>query len=51
MSEKRKISTSIKIDAELWKEVKIEAIRRNVTVSELIEQFLKKELGKGGRSV
>ncbi|MCP8313788.1 MAG: hypothetical protein H3Z53_05385 [archaeon] len=46
MAGKKKASTSIKIDPELWKEAKIEAIRRDMEVSELVEQALKKELGK-----
>lgn len=44
MSEKEKAKTSIKIDPDLWKEVKIEAIRRDLTVSDLLEQALRKEL-------
>lgn len=43
MSTKRK-ATSIKIDPDLWKEAKIEAIRRDMDVSELVEQLLRKEL-------
>jgi len=42
---KKKVATSIKIDPNLWKEVKIEAIRRDLTVSDLFEQALKKEIG------
>jgi len=41
---KKKKATSIKIDPDLWKEVKIEAIRRNLEVSELVELALRKEL-------
>lgn len=49
MSERKKAKTSIKIDPDLWKEVKIEAIRREITVSDLLEEALKKELDfKGG---
>ena len=48
MSGKKKASTSIKIDPDLWKEVKIEAIRRDVTVSDLLEEVLKKEIGFKG---
>jgi predicted HicB family RNase H-like nuclease len=36
--------TSIRVDPDLWKEVKIEAIRRDIDVSELVERALKKEL-------
>ena len=42
---KEKTSTSIKIDPDLWKEAKIEAIRRDMEVSELVELALRKELG------
>jgi len=44
MSKKVRISTSIKIDAELWKMAKIEAIKRGIDVSELVEDALRKEL-------
>jgi post-segregation antitoxin (ccd killing protein) len=46
VSEKRtkREATSIKIDPNLWKEAKIEAIRRDMEVSELVELSLKKEL-------
>jgi hypothetical protein len=42
-------ATSIKIDPELWKEAKIEAIRRETDVSELVEGALRKELGSGSK--
>jgi predicted DNA-binding ribbon-helix-helix protein len=45
MEKKKKSFTSIRIDPELWKEVKIEAIRRDMEVSELVELALRKELG------
>jgi hypothetical protein len=48
MSKKGKTSTSIKIDPELWKEVKIEAIRRGMEVSKLVELALRKEIGLTG---
>lgn len=44
---RKKEATSIKIDPELWKEAKIEAIRRDMELGELVEVALKKEL-KGG---
>lgn len=44
----KKEATSIKVDPELWKEAKIEAIRRDVDLSDLVETSLKKEL-KAGR--
>lgn len=37
-------ATSIKVDPSLWKEAKIEAIKRDLELSELVELSLKKEL-------
>ena len=45
----RREATSIKIDPELWKEAKIEAIRREIDVSELVEDALRKELRSGNK--
>lgn len=42
----RREPTSIKIDPELWKEAKIEAIRRDIELSTLVENALRKELKK-----
>ncbi|KAA2283863.1 hypothetical protein [Candidatus Nitrosocosmicus sp. SS] len=39
-----RIPTSIKIDPDLWKEAKIEAITRNMDLSEMVEGALRKEL-------
>lgn len=39
-------ATSINVDPELWKEAKIDAIKRGITVTELLEIALRKELGK-----
>lgn len=39
-------TTSIKIDPELWKDVKIEAIREDMEVSDFVDRALRKELGK-----
>ena len=41
-------TTSLKIDEELWKEVKIECIKRGIEISEYLEQLIKKDL-KGGK--
>ncbi len=41
---KPRTATSIKIDPDLWREVKIEAIRRDIDVSELVEEVLRREL-------
>lgn len=37
-------STSIKVDPNLWKEAKIEAIRRDMDLSDLVDDALRKEL-------
>jgi len=42
-----RIATSIKIKPEIWKEAKIESIKRDVELSELVENALKKELKSG----
>jgi len=36
--------TSINVDPELWKDAKIEAIKRGITVTDLFEQSLRKEI-------
>jgi len=40
----RKEATSIKVDPELWKEAKIEAIKRDMELGELVELALREEL-------
>jgi predicted transcriptional regulator len=37
-------ATSIKVDPDLWKEVKIQAIREDVEMSEFMERALRREL-------
>jgi hypothetical protein len=39
-------TTSFKVDPNLWKEVKIESIRRDMEVSDFVELALRKELKK-----
>lgn len=46
MGEKKRDVTSIKVDPELWKEVKIQAIREDIEVSELMERAIKRELDR-----
>jgi hypothetical protein len=41
----KKEATSIKIDPELWKEAKIEAIKHDMELSEIVETALRKEIG------
>jgi len=48
---RKKEATSIKVDPELWKLAKIEAIKHDMELGELVEQSLRKELKalrKGG---
>jgi hypothetical protein len=42
----KRTPTSINVDEELWKEARMEALRRGMTVTDLFEQSLRKELGK-----
>lgn len=41
---KRGFTTSFRVDPKVWKEAKKLAIDRNVTLGELIEEFIRKEL-------
>ena len=41
-------TTSLKIDEELWKEIKIHCIREGIEISEYIENLTKKDLRKKG---
>jgi post-segregation antitoxin (ccd killing protein) len=43
---KKREATSIKIDPDLWKTAKIEAIKRDIDLSDLVEHALRKELKK-----
>jgi len=44
LDKKGRVPTSIKIDPDLWKEAKIEAITRNIELSDMVENALRKEL-------
>jgi len=39
-------TTSIKIDPELWKKVKIYCINKGIDISEYLEELIKKDLEK-----
>jgi len=45
-------TTSLKIDPELWKEVKIHCINKGVDISDWLEKVIKKDLKKssGGKN-
>lgn len=44
-------ATSIKIRPDIWKEAKIEAIRQDIDLSELVEKAIQKLLKSEGRDV
>ena len=39
-----KLVTSIRVDKELWVQAKIYAIKKGITLTELMEQLLRREL-------
>lgn len=39
-----KVITSVRVDDELWKKIKIHAIEKDETVSDLLERLMKQEL-------
>lgn len=39
---KKQFVTSLRVDPELWKEAKVQAIRSDMTLQELVEEALKK---------
>ena len=46
MKNQNRETTSIKINRDLWKETKKYCIDKNITISELIEKLLEKEIKK-----
>ena len=38
--EKRQLVTSLRVDSDLWKEAKVQAIRHDITLTELVEEAL-----------
>lgn len=38
--EKKQLITSLRIDSELWKEAKIQAIKHDMTLTELLEEAI-----------
>lgn len=49
MVDENRETTSIKINPEVWKETKKYCIDKNITISQLIEELLKKEISKGNK--
>ena len=46
MPKKEQTVTSLKINPELWKEAKIQAIKHNMTLANLVEEALKEKIEK-----
>jgi len=52
--EKRTMVTSLRVDPDLWREAKIEAVRHDMTLGDIVEEALKcwmdehREKEKGG---
>ena len=44
VKKKDQVVTSLRVDPELWKEAKIESIRRGTTLTSLIDKAMRKEL-------
>ena len=38
--DKRQLVTSLRVDSDLWKEAKVQAIRHDITLTELVEEAL-----------
>jgi hypothetical protein len=38
--EKRQLVTSLRVDSDLWKEAKVQAIMHDITLTELVEEAL-----------
>ena len=46
MEDEKRVTTSIKFDPELWKDVKIHCIKENKEISEYLEELVRKDLKK-----
>ena len=44
--EKEQIVTSLKVDPELWKKAKIEALKHDITLSRLVDEAIKEWIDK-----
>lgn len=49
MSKSKEIVTSIRVDEQLWKEAKIYAIKRGISLAELLNELLQRELTEKGK--
>ena len=46
MQKQKQIVTSIRVDEDLWKEAKIYAVKKGITLAELLNKLLRRELEK-----
>lgn len=46
--DKEQIVTSLKVDPELWKKAKIEALKQDMTLSRLVDEAIKEWIEKKG---
>jgi len=45
MDKVKRVTTSIKIDPNMWKKAKIEAIKEDIDLSELVEKAIERYMG------
>ena len=46
VEEKKQMVTSLRVDQELWKEAKVQAIRHDMTLAELVEDAIREWVKK-----
>lgn len=46
MDDEKRVTTSIKFDPELWKDVKIHCIKQGIDISDYLEELVRKDLKK-----
>ena len=44
-----RVTTSLKINPKLWKKAKMEALKRDIKLYELVENGLRREIKNGGK--
>ncbi len=51
---KKQLVTSLRVDSDLWKEAKVQAIRHDITLAELVEEainlWLKEKMSEGSQA-
>lgn len=46
MSEKKQTVTSLKVDPELWKEAKVQAIKHDMTLADVVDEAIREWVEK-----